>query len=88
MGEGIAVVLQERIAEAVTADARRCRLALLHRVKSAADHLAGNIPPAELARVRLISGHRAKRSKGDHCRDRHAKFRECFHHRLFMLLVW
>jgi hypothetical protein len=77
VGEGIVVVLQERITEAVAADACRCRLALLHRVISAAGHVAGDILPAKLLCVCLISGHRAKRNNGDHCCDRRANFQEC-----------
>jgi hypothetical protein len=86
ISEGIAAVVQGRIAEAVAADTGRCRLALLHCVKPATGHVAGHILPAKLGRAGLFSAHRAKRGNGDYCRDGR-DFQKCSHHHLFMVWV-
>ncbi len=83
IGEGLSAVLEKRITEAVAADAGRCGLALLHRIKPAAGHVASHILAAKLARTSLIFAHRAKRNNGDDCRSRRTDLRKSFHHALF-----
>ena len=61
IGESVAAVVEERIAETITADAGRHRLALLHGIKAAAGHMAGDVPSAKLAGAGLWRGHRSKR---------------------------
>ena len=51
IGESVAALVEERIAETITADAGRHRLALLHGIKSAAGHVAGDVPFAKFAGV-------------------------------------
>jgi hypothetical protein len=63
IGESVAALVEERIAETITADAGRHRLALLHGIKSAAGHMAGDVPSAKLAGAGLWRGHRSKRAR-------------------------
>ena len=61
------------VTETVAADASGGRLALLHRGKAAAGHVAGHVLPAKLAGRRSPGRQRTKNGRGGNGRRRRAK---------------
>ena len=81
IGKGVAAVVEERIAETITADAGRCRLALLHITKAAARHMTGDVPAAKFPGAGLWRGHRSKRDRrNEYCGGRGYCLQTLSHH--------